>query len=613
MTTTSLSDFFSDYRAEWSATLFGELFITPPYFTKLETRGSCILIGGRGTGKTTALRSLRFDAFAERLIADKAPQKPFPYYGIYIRINKNRVRAFHGPQLDSATWKQLFAHYFNIQACMEFCRLAVWLQTKSVNEKIPLSSIAECFNLPPPADVSEFLRALKSSLSQLELYVNNPMHVRRPILSIAEAPVRAFAEAFQELASLKGCFLFCCIDEYENLLDDQQATINTYIKHSEPPLSYKVGVKKTGLRSRATIDSQDVLATPDDYLEIDIGAESFESFAKDVVEHRLSRAKARGITVPDTIEDFLPELTFEAEAKLLDCDRVANEVKQELAQNGDQELIDWAKTMPPSELYFLKYWAEGGSGTIPELARNWIAKPEQWTTRLGNYGYASLFWLSKGRKGARIRKYYSGARTFIGLASGNIRYFIELIDESLHLANESNTEDGTISPAAQTLAARAVGKRRLDQLEGLSEHGSSIKRFVLALGKVFFEFARDPVGRTPEQNAFVISGEISAQEQILPLLHEGVADLAFEVTPKTKATTQSEMRDDEFRLHPIFAPFFEFSHRRKRRIVIQAETLLDVLRHPSRAIAGLLGKTPPVAVEELPQQIALFSSFYGDK
>ena len=93
------------------------------------------------------------------------------------------------------------------------------------------------------------------------------------------------------------------------------------------------------------------------------------------------------------------------------------------------------------------------------------------------------------------------------------------------------------------------------------------------------------------------------------MLFEGVSTLAFEVTPRTKATTQREMKDDEFRLHPIFAPFFEYSHRRKRRCSFPAETLLEVLCNPAHALAALIGHAS-VDADELPQQLAMFLPFY---
>lgn len=75
---------------------FGDLFVTPTYLTKLEARRPCILVGGRGTGKTTALQSLKFDACLERLKASGQSFGDQEYFGFLIRINKNRVRSFHG-------------------------------------------------------------------------------------------------------------------------------------------------------------------------------------------------------------------------------------------------------------------------------------------------------------------------------------------------------------------------------------------------------------------------------------------------------------------------------------------------------------------------------------
>jgi hypothetical protein len=608
-----LADLFSDYRAEWSASVFGDLFIAPPYFSKLEYKRPCLLIGGRGTGKTTSLRSLRFDASSARLQADGLSIDELAYYGLYVRINKNRVRAFQGAQLPDEDWHKSFAHYFNVLVIAEVCRLLQWLARQGVAHLPQLDAVSASLGLPGVSGHDDLLKELNKQLITLELFVNNPQQSPRPIFSAAEAPLKYVADAFRTTESVKDKLIFSCIDEYENLLDYQQAIINGYIKHTELPLSYKVGIKRNGLRTRATVDSQDVLATPDDYTEIDIGQESFDLFAKEVIEHRLHRARERGILAVETLDELLPELPLAVEAEKLGCDRVADEVLDAVLAADDKALIGWARQQPKNELYFVKYWAEGGKGSIVDLAKDWQQNPDAWLTRFGNYGYASLFWLSKGRKGARIRKYYAGARTFLGLASGNIRYFIELIDESLHLAASEmavSQWSGSILPEHQTLAARTVGKRRLDQLEGLSEKGPEIKRLVLALGKVFFEFARDPVGRSPERNAFVVAGASEARSKVLELLKEGVSILAFEATPRTKATSQREMRDDEFRIHPIYAPFFEYSHRRKRRLQFEAETLLDILKNPARALDRLLSGHGVTTSDDLPNQLAMFSSFF---
>ena len=610
----TLRDLFGDNRAEWPTERFRELFVEPAYFRKLEVMRPSILVGGRGTGKSTVLRSLRFDATLERLEAQGRSFGDQEHVGIFVRVNKNRVHAFHGASIDTDIWRKAFAHYFNLLACTELSQLAQWLELR-LDETLSSESVRRiCRDLaiPEVETTSDLLPHVRDSISTLQIFVNNPESSNPPLFSMAESPLRTFASALSDHGLLEGRIIFCCVDEYENLLDYQQAVLNTYIKHAEPPLSFKVGVRKNGLRTRQTIVESDLLQTPDDYQEIDIANEGFEYFATAVAKLRLSRAKQRGAQVPESLDQFLEGLSFAEEASHLGADSVADKVLEELKENSEVE--SWFASKPKSETYFLKYWAESEGSAILDLALHWMNNEKSWKDRVNNYGYASLFWLSRGRRGARVRKYYCGARTLLALPAGNIRYFLELIDNSVAHQLKNGSRNPTtplrISSLAQTRAARDVGQRRLKQLEGLAEHGVELKRLVLAIGKVFFELARRPLGRTPEVTSFVLGGKPADVEKATELLDEGAAYLAFEATPRTKATTEVEMRDDEYRLHPIFCAFFEISHRRKRRLTFDAGDLLYVLKRPSKAIFSLLDSTSQTKDADLPEQLAFFSSFY---
>lgn len=611
-----LRQLFGDNRAEWPASNFGDLFVTPTYLTKLEARRPCILVGGRGTGKTTALQSLKFDSCLERLKNAGQTFGDQEYFGFLVRINKNRVRSFHGRD-ETLDWAKYFSHYFNLLACFELCVLTSWLQEQS-GKTFPLEAIQAIATDLGILDfsgtsASELGAAIKKQISKLQLKVNNPTSSLEVVLSIAESPLRTFVDALDENGISDGRIIFCCIDEYENLLDYQQAILNTYIKHASPPLSYKIGVRKNGLRNRQTLDGQDLLRTPDDCYEIEIADEGFEYFAKQVASVRLSAARANGVPVPEKLSDFLQDLSLGEEADLLGAGRVAKAVLSELQGT---EAFEYFQSKPAHETYFLKYWQASEDSSLIKLALDWIENEHEWKVRLGNYGYASLFWLSKGNKGARIRKYYCGERIFLALASGNIRYFLELIDCSVsHELSEGRAFPSILylSPKSQTLAAREVGERRLNQLEGLADHGVQLKRLVLAIGKVFFELAREPLGKTPEVTSFVLSGKADEISRISNMLNEGVGHLAFESEPGTKLTSRAETREDEYRLHRIFSAFFEISHRKKRRMTFGAQDLIAVLgNHPGRAISSMLENKPQVEEESLPEQLALFSAFYGD-
>src|ERR1700733_9836102 len=95
----TLSNPFGLYRAEWLNHALFQLFAKPTYYPELETPRPCVLVGGRGTGKTTVLRCLSYDGKFELEGSDSTRVSGWPYYGFYQRINTNRVTAFRGDEL----------------------------------------------------------------------------------------------------------------------------------------------------------------------------------------------------------------------------------------------------------------------------------------------------------------------------------------------------------------------------------------------------------------------------------------------------------------------------------------------------------------------------------
>lgn len=600
---------FYNYRAEWLEESLGDLFVRPPYYDKLESARPCLLIGGRGTGKTTALRSLRFGSQPEPAADAKGG-----HLGVYVRINKNQVHAFSS-DLHSHVLRKAFAHYINLLISAEYCRLSQWLRQTYRNTlaEEDVCALSKILCIPnPTTDLDTLATAIQEATRALEVFVNNidQEHSRPPQFSIAEAPVSSFARAIHA-QDPHARHIFVCIDEYENLLETQQAAVNAYVKHAQPPLSYKLGMKTNGLHTRDTLDSGDPLVTPADYVEIVIHEEADDKFFREVIQKRLNVARSGGVPLPESVDELLPALSWEEEAGLLGAKEVAEEVRRDLRTSTSPQLKQWEASRSDGELYFLAYQAEAKHAPVLTLAEDWRANPTTWSNMLNNHGFASLFWLSRGRKGARIRKYYCGTNTLLLLARGNVRFFLELVGFGLREA-EKGTE-GTavlrVTPTQQTNAARAVGHRQIDQLDGLGPRGGELKRLTLGIGKIFFELTRQPLGRIPEPTSFSLTGEASAVNSIDTLLREGVVHLAFEATPKTKLTSENEIRDDEYRLHPVLAPFFEMSYRRKRRINLRADLLALLQTNPRKALSEMLG-IPQTPADALPEQLTFFSGFY---
>jgi hypothetical protein len=323
-------------------------------------------------------------------------------------------------------------------------------------------------------------------------------------------------------------------------------------------------------------------------------------------------AAMKGVSIATTLDEFLPALEMPEEAKLLGADKIAARAIATV-RTTHSELADWLATRPDLEVAMMATWARDhpDEPVIP-AAQQARQEPGKWATHVSNYAYASLFWLSKGRKGARDRKFYTGKSALLLLASGNIRYVLELLNEGIRQqldSSETWTGELRLSADAQTDAAKLVGERRLQQIMGLSDRGAELRRVMLALGRTFFEFARDS-SKAPETTSFSLKGIPDDARKVASLLREGVSHLAFEAYPATKATTPSESREDEYRLHPIYSAFFEISHRKGRRALFDAADILLVLAQPRQAIERLLGRAQGKE-EELPAQLAMFAEFFS--
>ena len=108
---------FGSYKAEWLKEQIFDLFTEPAYFPELKTPFPCVLVGGRGTGKTTVLRGLSYEGQFALGGRDPKALPAWEFIGLYYRVDTNRVTAFKGPEVQPSDWIRLFAHYFNVIVC----------------------------------------------------------------------------------------------------------------------------------------------------------------------------------------------------------------------------------------------------------------------------------------------------------------------------------------------------------------------------------------------------------------------------------------------------------------------------------------------------------------
>lgn len=618
------------YKAEWLDRRLFDLFTEPSYMPALTTPRPCVLIGGRGTGKTTVLRGLSYEGQFVLRGADPAEVRRAPFFGIYYRVHTARVSALDGPERTEQQWERLFGHYFNLVIVREVLRLVSWceetLDVELTFDPQEIELLSASLGAPACNSLSELAAAVRLLLVQFEATINDVDDATVAKATSAGAPIELFFEILSTKPLYSGKTFFILLDEYENLKNYQQRVVNTLLKHAGPPFTFKIGVRELGWRDRSVIGGVEKLISPADYERVDISAvftgDVFREFAVRVANERLVRLEQR----PESeqawdVRDLLPSISLEEEAKEFGVEERAGAILDRLGPTLTASRLQALRSLPPLQLFLFEYWAKAQGSTLEAMVADYFANPRRWETRYVNYKYSMVFALHT--RGRRINKFYAGWDTFVQLAAGNIRYLLELLEASLLAHVRAENSLGPVTPRRQTVAAQDVGRTNLEELEGVDAHGAQLTRLVLSLGRVFQIMARQPSGHTPEVNQFYLveesvevdeaeDGESPVTPALQQLLTSAVTHLALLRSPGTKLLDEASIRKHDYMIHPVFAPFFQFSHRRKRKMQITPSGLWALVTQPHRGIPQVLARSRRSQDEDIPDQLLLFESFYGD-
>jgi hypothetical protein len=152
--------------------------------------------------------------------------------------------------------------------------------------------------------------------------------------------------------------------------------------------------------------------------------------------------------------------------------------------------------------------------------------------------------------------------------------------------------------------------KNIAELEGLSVQGAQLTKLVLGLGRVFQVLAYHPEGHAPEQNQFALADKGLLQSEIVDLINAAVMHLALVRTSGTKLAADEDIKAYDYSLHPIFAPFFVFSYRKKRKLNLSASQLLGLINDSKVTIRDILSSINE-SDAPLPEQLRLFEGYYG--
>lgn len=615
-----LNELFGSYRAEWLKGKVFDYFTEPSYFIELKDNRPCVLQGGRGTGKTTVLKGLSYQGQYALLNNSITELDNLDFIGIYHRVNTNHVRAFKDGGLGLDVWQKIFGHYFNLIMCREILQFMNWHKQQCANDE-ELSSISchiiaqslrftnDCRSFP------SLLEGIEEKMYEFQSQINNIADGEIPLLSMSGDPIKILTEKAAALTQFSNKMFYLLIDEYENLEDYQQMVVNTLIKHNSEDYTFKIGVRELGWRIKQTLNPQESLIDPADYVLFDITKKlteesRFDDFAKEVCQKRIQELIEDDKKGEFTIEKSLQSISMEEEAILL---KVNDSKLMKGYLNLPKEILEQIDHLTPLNKFYLAHWAQSHDISLEEMINRYIKNPSKSKSDYSNYKYSMLFKIRKGRGMVGIQKYYAGWQIFVLLAHGNIRYLMELVYRTYekHI-NEENDLLSPITPSNQTLAAQEIGLKNLMELEGLSNNGAQLTKLLLGFGKIFNVLACSDGRIRPEVNQFCIKGVQNSER--LPIITDAVMNLALIRIPGNKLNDEANTRESMYMLHPIYAPYFVYSHRKKRKLDVTEKELMDIIQNKKETITGILSRCD-VSEQDYkshPEQLTLFDNYYND-
>ena len=307
-----------------------------------------------------------------------------------------------------------------------------------------------------------------------------------------------------------------------------------------------------------------------------------------------------------SLDQLLPALSSQEEAERLGVSVIAEKIREKyIADYGLDENLTQISDL---ELYFAEFWADNKQETLKSVLNYRKSHKRKWKERYENYRFSMLFTIKS--KKSEISKYYCGWNTYVLLSNGNIRYLLELINRAIYFNLKHSTNTLPISHEIQTTAAISVAKKNLSELEGLSVNGAQLTKLLLGLGRVFETFASNPKHHAPEYTQFHFADNETIPDEVLNLLDSAVMHLALVRTASNKRM-ELETKSWDYAIHPIFAPFFEYSHRRKRKFQINSTQFLGLISEPKKWIKEIVSKHGVEEAEDYPQQMQLFEAFYS--
>jgi hypothetical protein len=600
---------------EHDADVWGEFFI-PPYFDRLALTSatrSVYITGKRGCGKTMLLKYFDYHtAFSKR--RKEIPADAINHVGIYWRVDTQFCSSLKHRGIEDNEWSVVFESYFSLVIATELLHAIVTIAESAfpnfTNEDlavVTLPSAADYLGGAPIGlhDLTKFLESLRRKFTT---WVSNVKAMECPVLPPGRDFILSLIADLRSNVALSTLAVFVYVDEIENLVPYQRHVLNSFLKHSQRPLIISFTSKEPPSDNQ-TSGVESINATHDyrpvdlDYL-LALSEAVMPFFAEvflgnvDIAEGRLESKLLEIVRSPvrlaerQTKEYQKAVLTDMRERfpNLADKQIAVHAMQQNPLRNNIRERISKALKNRKSNLTADNFLFEDAPAeavvTLPALLNRETTHPDKVLAELKRYaanrdGQFSTGWVHNNLFGALLELYrpfgrecplYSGFETLCTMSNNNLRNFLILCYKTLEVAELRDQPESPYAVSIQCRAAYDASEQLFKEIRTFGRYGEPLRMFVLRLGNIFRALQASPPMSEPEQNQFTInSGGRSLNQGELDFIAEALryGILVEQLETKSKSGLGQDLVD--YQLNPIYAPYFQISYRRKRKLEISVE------------------------------------------
>lgn len=254
---------FTPTKFEWESN--PQIWLSPTARSISKNMKPVYISGNRGSGKTTALRSLSTKLILEsEFLRNQFGIRNFYWFGLYLQFNRNlqfytdglasSVNASASATQPKISDAEIFAKYFEVSLLASFLREVQELEakshlhTKGSGERLACKELEAIFgecNIPGVRKIDDFSDARRLCNKLLDIFLMrdfdySAQFVRRTIQAFSIGRLIRFIKEFaipalasQHIKSGGEVSLFILLDDCESLSLEQQIALNTYIRLTE--------------------------------------------------------------------------------------------------------------------------------------------------------------------------------------------------------------------------------------------------------------------------------------------------------------------------------------------------------------------------------------------